>query len=208
MTRSNASCGCDAPSHAFQPTRRILLLSSLALLLCSCTLIQRPEPVTTLQLQLVDADLAWPAALLPGKVESVSALRSNRVLVVDGAVLMQHDGLRWVDTPAVMLSEQLRALHARAASADAAKAALDVWVGEFDLRVGAEGHQEALATAHATLRCIGSDRSITIAPVSSSTAPASSDPQALADAFAGASRDLVSALLKQSSERAPGCDAR
>lgn len=207
MIRSNASRGCDASSHAFQPARRTLLVSSLALLLCSCTLIQRPEPVTTLQLLLADADIAWPPALVPGKVESVSALRSNRLLVVDGAVLMQHDGLRWADTPAVMLSEQLRALHARAASADAAKAALDVWVGEFDLRVGADGHQEAVATAHATLRCIGSDRSITIAPVSSSTAPASSDPQALADAFARASRDVVSTLLTQSAARAADCVA-
>lgn len=186
--------------------RLTLLVLSLGLL-SSCSLIRRPDPVTTLQLSLANGDLAWPSGLTPGKVESVSALRSNRVLVVDGAVLMQHEGLRWADTPAVMLSEQLRSLHARAGSADAAKAALDVWLGEFDLRVGAGGRQEAMATAHAMLRCLGSERGFSIAPVSSSAAPASSDPQALADAFAQASRDVVSALLTQSAARAADCVA-
>lgn len=207
MTRSNALRGCDAPSHAVRPARPVLFALSLGLLLSSCTLIQRPEPVTTLRLPLADADLAWPSALSPGRVDSTSALRSNRVLVVDGAVLMQHDGLRWVDTPAVMLSEQLRASHARAAATGAARATLDVWLGEFNLRVDADRTQEAAASAHATLRCAGSEHTITIAPVAASAAPTSSDPQALADAFAQASGEMLAALLQQSAERAADCAA-
>lgn len=207
MTRSNALRGCDALSHAVRPARRALPALGLALLLSSCTLIQRPEPVTTLRLPLAHADLAWPAALAPGRVDSTSALRSNRVLVVDGAVLMQHDGLRWVDTPAVMLSEQLRGLHARAATREAVTASLDVWLGELNLRVDADRTQEAAANAHATLRCAGSDRTITIAPVSASATPANSDPQALADAFAQASGEMLAALLQQSAERAADCAA-
>lgn len=198
--------GCDSRSHALRNTRATLLGIGLALL-SACTLIQRPDPVTTLQLDLTDADLVWPAALTPGKVDSVSALRSNRVLVVEGAVLMQHEGLRWIDTPAVMLSEQLRALHARAAATDAAQASLDVWLGEFNLRVLADRSRQIAISAHATLRCVGSDRVITIAPVSASATPASAEPPDLAAAFAAASTEAMSALLKSSAEPATDCAA-
>ena len=206
MTRSNAIHGCESCSHALRPARLALLGLGLALL-SSCTLIPRPEPVTTLQLPLAADEGSWPAALAPGRVDSTSALRSNRVLVVDGAVLMQHEGLRWVDTPAVMLSEQLRTLHARAATNGAATAALDLWLADFNLHVGAERTQEAVASAHATLRCAGSERSIAVAPVSARATPASGDPQALADAFGQASGEVLAALLEQSSERAADCAA-
>lgn len=182
-------------------------MSSLALLLCSCTLIQRPEPVTTLQLPSAATAPAWPAALAPGRVDSTSALRSNRVLVVDGAVLMQHEGLRWVDTPAVMWSEQLRALHARAANTGAAKASLDLWLGDFNLRIGADRTREAVVSAHASLRCAGSERNIAVPPVSASVAMAGSEPQALAQAFGEASGEVLAALLEQTSERAADCAA-
>ena len=206
MTLISAARGCDAPSHAFRPVYRALIGLGLVLL-SSCALIQRPDPLTTLQLPSAAAKRAWPAVLTPGRVDSTSALRSNRVLVVDGAVLMQHEGLRWVDTPAVMWSEQLRALHARAASGSVATASLDVWLGEFNLRVGADRTREALASAHATLRCTGSERTITIAPVAASATPASSDPQALAQAFGQASDEVLAALLEHSSERAADCAA-
>lgn len=207
MTRTIALRGCDSRSHALANARLTLLALSLALL-SACTLIQRPDPVTTLQLPLTDADFAWPAALTPGKVESVSALRSNRVLVVDGAVLMQHDGLRWVDTPAVMWSEQLRGRQARAGHTTTPIASIDVWLTEFNLRVDAGSTNAAVATAHATLHCIESERTLSIAPVSASATPARTDPQALADAFARASDEVVSALLKPSAERAADCAAR
>ncbi len=206
MTRLSAFRGCDAPSHAFRPVHRALVGLGLALL-CSCTLIQRPEPLTTLRLPLAGADLAWPAALATGRVDSTSALRSHRVLVVDGAVLMQHEGLRWVDTPAVMWSEQLRALHARAANTGAAKASLDLWLGDFNLRVGTDRTREAVVSAHASLRCAGSERSIAVPPVSASVAMAGSEPQALAQAFGQASGEVLAALLEQTSERAADCAA-
>jgi len=206
VTRTIAFRGCDAPSHALRRTRATLLGIGLALL-SACTLIQRPEPVTTLQISMTDTDLVWPAELMPGKVESVSALRSNRVLVVDGAVLMQHEGLRWVETPAVMWSEQLRALHARSTAQRATKASIEVWLGEFNLRVGAERTQEVVVSADATLVCNGSDRTIPVAPVSASGTSASSDPQALARAFGQASEEVLATLLEQSSERAADCAA-
>ena len=181
----------------------VVLLGGLAL--SACTLIQRPEPVTTLQLTLADAGTAWPATLAPGKVDATSALRSNRVLVVDRAVLMQHDGLRWADTPAVMLSEQLRVAHARSRDATAAVAAIDLWLTEFNLRVEPDRSNTVAVTAQASLRCIGSDRILTVPPVSASADPASHDPQALAEAFERASADVVSALLTQSAVRAADC---
>lgn len=207
MTRSSAFRGCDSRSHALRQARLTLLALSLALL-SACTLIRRPDPVTTLQLPLAGSDLAWPAVLTLGKLESTSALRGNRVLVVDGAVLMQHEGLRWVDTPAVMWSEQLRALQARADAAATPVASIDVWLTDFNMRVAAASTNTAAATAHATLHCIASARSIPVAPVSASATPASSDPQALADAFATASREVVAALLERSAERAADCAAR
>jgi hypothetical protein len=187
-------------------TARTTLLGLSLVAFSSCTLIQRPDPVTTLQVTLADESLRWPAVIALGKVDSVSALRSNRILVIDGAKLMQHDGLRWIDTPAVMLSEQLRALHARATATEAATGSLDVWLGDFNLRVAADGSREAVAGAHASLRCSDADRILTIAPVAASASLASSDPQALADAFAGASTEVAAALLSQAETLSAGCE--
>jgi hypothetical protein len=99
-------------------------------------------------------------------------------------------------------------MHARAATKEAATASMDVWLGEFNLRVDADRSQAVVASAHATLRCADSDRSLTITPVSASSTPASSDPQALADAFAEAISEVLSALFQQSAERAADCAAR
>lgn len=186
-------------------TAHATLLGLSLIAFSSCTLIQRPDAVTTLQVTLADESLRWPAAIALGKVDSVSALRSNRIVVIDGAKLMQHDGLRWVDTPAVMLSEQFRALQARADVTGANSAALDVWLGDFNLRVGADGTREAVAGAHASLRCSDADRVLTIAPVAASASLASSDPQSLANAFASASAEVVAALLSQAETLSAGC---
>lgn len=194
----------DVQSHALPPARLTLLGLSLALL-SSCTLIQRPEPVTTLQLSLADANLTWPAALATGKVDSVSALRSNRILVIDGARLMQHDGLRWVETPAIMFAEQLRGLWSRSGDAGAANASLDIWLTEFNLRLDTSGSREVAAAAHASLRCADSERSIAVTPASARSSLSGDDPQALADAFANASAEVVAGLLSQAETLSAGC---
>lgn len=184
---------------------RLALLGLGLSLLSGCTLIQRPEPLTTVQLSLADADLAWPVAIAPANVEATSALRSNRVLVIDGAVLMQHEGLRWVDTPVVMLADQLRVMHARTRESTSSIASLDLWLSEFNVRVEADRSREVAVSAHGTLRCTASDRSIAIAPASARTDRSGDDPQALADAFARASAEVLKALLSEAATSSAGC---
>lgn len=204
MTRITSLRGCDLRSHAL-PTRFLIVLS-LALLQ-GCALMRTPAPLTTLQLPL-DSSAAspqWPAALAPGSVQGTAALQGNRVLVVQGALLMQHEGLRWVDAPPVLLAEQLRGLHARAASSNEPVATLDLWLSAFNLRVATDGTRDVMVSASATVRCNGAAGVTTLAPSSASSAPAGKDAQSLADAFATASGEVLAAIFNAAVEPASIC---
>lgn len=204
MTRATSLRGCDFQSHAL-PTRLLALLGIA--LISGCALLRTPEPLTTLQLPLAGADLAWPANLAPGEVEATAALQSNRVLVTKGSLLMQHEGLRWVDAPPVLIAEQLRGLRARSTAGTEAIGALDLWLTDFELRVAPDGTREVIVAASATLRCSASTRTVQLAPTSATATPANAAAQSLADAFASASSEVLSNLLTAAEQSVATCAA-
>ncbi|MBK6729242.1 MAG: hypothetical protein IPG63_18980 [Xanthomonadales bacterium] len=206
MTRSTSLRGCDFQSHDL-PTRLFALLSIA--LISGCALLRTPEPLTTLQLPLADSapSLQWPARLGPGIVQATAALQSNRVLVTKGSLLMQHEGLRWVDAPPVLVAEQLRSLHARSTHGTEAIGALDLWLTGFELRVDASGTREVVVAASATLRCSASTRTVQLAPTSATATPANAAAQSLADAFASASSEVLSNLLSAAEQSVATCAA-
>lgn len=206
MTHATALRGCDFQSHAL-PTRLLALLGIA--LISGCALLRTPEPLTTLQLPLADSapSLQWPARLGPGIVQATAALQSNRVLVTKGSLLMQHEGLRWVDAPPVLIAEQLRSLHARSTAGTEAIGALDLWLTDFELRVAPDGVREVVVAASATLRCSATTRTVQLAPTSATVTPANAAAQSLADAFAGASSQVLGTLLAAASPSLEHCAA-
>lgn len=206
MTHATALRGCDFQSHDL-PTRLFALLGIA--LISGCALLRTPEPLTTLQLPLADSapSLQWPARLGPGIVQATAALQSNRVLVTKGSLLMQHEGLRWVDAPPVLIAEQLRSLHARSTAGTEAIGALDLWLTDFELRVAPDGVREVVVAASATLRCSATTRTVQLAPTSATVTPANAAAQSLADAFAGASSQVLGTLLAAASPSLEHCAA-
>ncbi|MBI2396305.1 MAG: hypothetical protein HYV17_00800 [Xanthomonadales bacterium] len=206
MTRTTSIRGRDVPSHAL-PSRLLVLLGIA--LISGCALLRTPEPLTTLQLPLADSTptLQWPARLRPGNVEATAALQNNRVLVTNGSLLMQHDGLRWVDAPPVLIAEQLRSLHARSAAATEAIGSLDLWLTDFELHVDASGTREVRVAASATLHCTAAARTMPLAPTAATAMPVNAAAQSLADAFASASNEVLGALLAAAEQSVAGCAA-
>ncbi len=96
------------------PPLRATGLMVLMSLLAACSLLTKPDPVTTILLPIADLPDApdWPTNLAPGRVTPAAALNSSTVLATSGALLMQYEGLRWAAPPAQLLQEQLGRLAA------------------------------------------------------------------------------------------------
>jgi hypothetical protein len=190
-----------------------ILLCTTVLILSGCTLIARPDALTTLQLTLptATANAGWPDGLTLGNVRAVSALESNRVLVVEGATLMQHQGLRWAESPAILLAEQLqlrrvRAIEGGARSADR-NARLDVWLSRFDLQIEADGTQAVRVALSAELKCLRSEVHVEFPPVEHSQSPTTTDAQGLAEAFSLATGRAVDSVLGTVRSKLQSCAA-
>jgi hypothetical protein len=188
---------------------RGLILYSTLLLMAGCALLSRPVRLTTLQLEPAPARLAWPIGLDPGRVTAATALQLDRVVVVEGARLMQHEGLRWIDVPAVMVAEYLRRLHARRATGGAAdridRASLDLWITDFHLKAGDDGRLVAHVAVVAELRCSPLAPPRSLSPAASGQAQASADADTIAAAFSSATRDVVAATLDAASSQLASC---
>lgn len=194
-----------------------LIVALLASLLGGCAALRTPTPLTTLQLLAADPPLAWPASLALGRVDAVAALQGERMLVVDGGLLMQHGSLRWAAAPPVLLQERLRGARATGAAATGDTksvagmadpvATLDLWLSHFELRLVAGGGREAVVTAAAELRCRSAQQGRTIAAVESVGALASEDAQAMAASFTRASDRVLGALLEAASTQLAACAA-
>jgi ABC-type uncharacterized transport system auxiliary subunit len=183
---------------------RSLALACVASL-CGCALLSPPPALTTLRLSEPPPALRWPTAMRPGRVTAAVALRSDRVVVADGALLMQHAGLRWVDAPAPILSEYVRRVHAiRSQSASASDPSLDLWLTEFHLSVDAAGITGALVGLSGELRC-PSGATRPVAPARSFTAVGRDDARAIAAGFSAATAEAVARVLNAASEQRPGC---
>ncbi len=188
-----------------------ILILGPALASSGCTLISRPEALTTLQLSLPApaADSAWPSGLALGSVRPVSALQSNRLLVVDGAKLMQHQGLRWSESPAIMLAEQMQLRRVRAIEGSTLGthriASVDVWLSRFDLLIESSGGRSARVTLAAELKCAQSDSRIEFPPTEHSQPPDTDDAQSVAEAFNLATAEAVAALLRTAKAHLQSC---
>lgn len=183
----------------------------MATTLAGCSLLSRPEPMETLQLlpPVASPAAVWPDNLEPGQVTASAALQSDRVLVMRGALLMQHGGMRWVDVPAGMLAEQVRAQHLRAeASAPtgaSVAATLDIWLTEFNIRIVDGDRKTVVVTASGELRCPRGDRKLHIAPVVGSQPVTGVNAAEIAAAFAQATDGMLTTLLSKASTRASAC---
>lgn len=184
--------------------KRLLYLVSLAYLsqISACTLLQKPNPPIRLQLALDVERIRWPAGLSLGKLQAAAALKSDRIIVVRGAVVMQHAGVRWVSTLDQLLTEQVALLH-RASTAQIStratslqnSARMDIWVSEFNVTLMPDNASAASVALTAALTCQG--KSTQQLPLSRESLPlSSSDPQRLASRFNEAASTALAQLLK------------
>jgi ABC-type uncharacterized transport system auxiliary subunit len=182
------------------------LVVCAALGLTACALMRAPQALTTLQLQLADDARAWPEQIEPKVTRASAALQSTRVLVFDGALLMQHGGLRWVDAPAKMLDEQLRLLrYAHPGNDVATMASVELWLTQFNIRIAASGEKSVEVAALAELQCAG-DASLQRMPLAeASVALTGEDAAVVAAAFAAATDRVVAAIGSAASKQAESC---
>ena len=184
--------------------RRVRWLAVCAAMgLTACALIRAPQALTTLQLQLTDAAGSWPEQIEPKVTRASAALQSTRVLVFDGALLMQHGGLRWVDAPAKMLDEQLRLLrYAHAGNDIKTVASVELWLTQFNIRIAGAGDKSVEVAALAELQC-AVDASLHRMPLAlASVALAGEDAAAVAAAFAAASDQVIAVIGSAAAKQA------
>lgn len=173
---------------------RVCLATALALSLAACTILPKQASVTTLLLPLADTPLStpWPEGVSPGRVSAAAALQSERVLVLSGARLMQAPELAWAAPPGTLVAEQVARLSAQATTTAAPSARLDVMLDAFWWEAASS---EVRVRAHGTMRC-ADGRSVSLPETSATESLASiDDAEAVAAAFATASRDVIATLL-------------
>ena len=165
----------------------------------ACALLKKPTPLTQLQLSLPAAELNWPARLELGGVKARGVLQSDRVIVTNGALVMQHAGLRWVAAPAAQLAEQLAiariASSAKSIQKGAGKATIDVWLSDFNIAVSATGDTSVAVSASGAIRCANAKIASDLAPAAIVLPLNSTDPQRIAERFNAAATKVITTLL-------------
>lgn len=187
-------------------TRAAALVACLLVSSCitGCALLKRPEAVTAIGLA-PPAGGDWPAGIEPGQVGADAGLRSDRVVVIRDVARMQHEGLRWIDAPSVLLTEHLRLRRARAGGiVDPGAARLDLQLTAFQLRVDQQPARVEVA-ASALLRCDADGVIRYLAPVAIAIEPRTDDAASLAGAFGRASESLVGRILAQAAAQPLSC---
>jgi ABC-type uncharacterized transport system auxiliary subunit len=187
------------------------LLSVLVCALTSCALLSRPPSLTTVQLGMTtpEQSKAWPQGLLLARVETTAVLASNRVIVIDGAKVMQFERLRWAQEPAVMLTEQLRIWQSQkpAPGSPSASNLITVSFTDFSIHLHGRIQQTVVVSASAELSCARSGSVLalghfdTIRPLTNLSA------QTIATIFSDASRETAWALLSAAQSAAAQCRA-
>ena len=178
----------------------------------ACALLKKPVPLTQLQLSLDVAELEWPARLELGGVKARGILQSDRVIVTNGALVMQHAGLRWVAAPATQLAEQLTMIRVVASAPTVQqaprqkKAAIfDVWLSNFNIAVHENGDTSVEVTAWASVRCADARTASQVPRVVIALPLNSTDPQRIADRFDAAANLVFKSLLAQGAEKSSRC---
>jgi ABC-type uncharacterized transport system auxiliary subunit len=168
----------------------------------ACALIHRPEPLTTLQLRFPDSasqalSTAWPGSLAFESLDTSTAITNNRVMVFDGAKVMQFAGLRWVDTPAAMLTEQFTMWQAQAKATRRPQksALLQLSFTDFSIHIdGADGNT-VVVSASAELRCLSNDAIHALGIFSNTQALQTMDAQDIAKVFSDATLATSAAVI-------------
>jgi hypothetical protein len=179
-----------------------------AFALPGCALLKKPTPLTQLQISLNEAELNWPAQLELASVKARGVLQSDRVIVINGALVMQHADLRWVAAPSAQLAEQLAIARLAALTADAQKASgkaatVDFWLNDFNIVVSASGDTSVAVSASAAVRCANAKSASQLAPASIVLPLNSADPQRIAERFDTAAGKVLTNLLARVSGYCP-----
>ncbi len=168
-----------------------------------CALLNRPAPLTTLQVRFPsaanDTEITWPAGLTLASLTSASVISGNRVIVFDGAKVMQFNGLRWVDTPAVMLTEQLQLMQV-SAEGDTTEAIqhlalLKLALVDFSIHLNDGGDKTVMVSANAELQCAANGSVQALGILSSEQPLQKMDDQSVAATFTNATETTAKAML-------------
>jgi hypothetical protein len=191
--------------------RSALLILCISLI-SACALLTKPTPLTQLQLSLNAEQIRWPAALSLGSVQSRAVLKTDRVIVMRGALVMQHAGLRWTSAPEMLLAEQLSMLRmanttstSMNTEAEKKPARIDVWLSQFNVQVLPDGSSSATVAAAAQLNCGGASSTQQLALTRVAQALNTTDPQRIATSFNEAASAVVIQLLESADAQ---CRAR
>ena len=196
--------------NAFRALRASFAL--LATATTGCALFSRPEPLITLQLQGATAasglELAWPASMALESVDTTSVISSNRLIVIDGAKVMQFKGLRWVDTPAVMLTEQFKHWQARSEAGRPIQhfAFLKLALVDFSIHLNGDGDKTVLVSTNAELQCVANGPIQALGIFSSEQQLRKMDAQTIAVTFAYASETTGKKVFSAAKLALPECD--
>ena len=184
--------------RALRATFALLLLAAIT----GCALINRPAPLTTLQVRfpkyVADRLLrTWPEGLALASLTSASVISGNRVIVFDGAKVMQFNGLRWVDTPAVMLTEQLRLMQVRSEADRPIQhfAFLKLALVDFSIHLSDGGDKTVLVSANVQLQCAANGPIQALGIFSSEHLLQRIDEQSIAATFTDATGTTANAML-------------
>jgi ABC-type uncharacterized transport system auxiliary subunit len=135
---------------------RIGIAYLVASLLTSCALLSRPEPFTSLRLVLPNShpSIAWPDQILLERVDTTAVLATNRIVVMDGAKVMQFEGLRWAQEPSVMRTEHLLQWQAQNLTPRVPSTAhlLSIVVTDFSIHLNENRQQTVVVSASAQLK--------------------------------------------------------
>lgn len=159
------------------------------LLLPACALLKKPVPVTQLQLSIDPAKLDWPANIKIASIKARRVLQTDRVIVAEGARVMQHTGVRWVSDPAAQLSEQLDfagghfTAHIDKRQSMTRLKSIDVLLKDFQIEVQANLDTLVLVSVHASMRCKADDAPVQLPEAQTSVPLNSSEPQRIAERF-------------------------
>jgi hypothetical protein len=196
---------------------RATLLILCVSLISACALLKKPIPLTQLQLALDAQQISWPSSVSLGGVQSRAVLKTDRIIVMRGALVMQHEGLRWTSAPEILLAEQLGILGMVNSGSNSARvdrpqqreltvsprlsnsARIDVWLNEFNVAVLQDGTSSATVSVAATINCPSAptaEPTIKKLPLVRATLPLNStDPQRVATRFNEAATMVFNQLL-------------
>jgi hypothetical protein len=152
---------------------------------------------------------SWPDGLALASFASVRALSGNRVLVYDRAKIMQFNGLRWVDTPAVMLTEHHKLWQTLSEVQHPIKqsALMQLTLIDFSIHLDDDGDRTVVVSTSATTRCVASGSVQSLGVFSSEQVLREIDAQSIAASFADASATTAQAMLSAAHSALQQCQA-